>query len=312
MARAAGMKSYLAAVSDRSQRVFFPSYLSLTQLDDDLAIVNLDGKDRFFDPGSKFCPFGHLLWKHTMSAGVRQIDGGSAITQTPSEKYTESRIQRVANLTLDKQGIASGTIRITYIGAPALQWRQASLEGDDESLKRDLRTSMEALLPHGMEVKVASIDQLADYEQPLSVLYDVKGSLGSATGKRLILPGDLFEANSKATFPHERREVGVYFPYTHMQQDAIRVNFPKDFTVESLPTGGKLQLQTFAVYNLSAENAPTSFTIRRNYTLGEVIFMPKEYPELRTFYSGMETRDQQNVILKVQPPLEAKASPAAN
>ncbi len=311
MARAAGMKSYLVAVSDRSRRVFYPSYLSLTQLDDDLAIVNLDGKDHFFDPGSRFCPFGHLMWKHTMSAGVRQIDGGSAIAQTPSEVYTQSRIQRVANLTLDKQGIASGTVKITYIGAPALHWRQASLEGDDESLKHDLRASMEDLLPHGMEVKIVSIDKLADYEQPLTVLYDVKGNLGSATGKRLILPGNLFEANSKATFPHEQREVGVYFPYSHMQQDAIRVNFPKDFSVESLPTDGKLQLQTFALYTLSVEGAPTSFTIRRNYTLGEVIFLPKEYTELRTFYSGMEAKDQQNVILKIQLPLEARASPAA-
>jgi len=312
MARAAGMKSYVVAVSDRSRRVFYPSYLSLTQLDDDLAIVNLDGKDRYFDPGSKFCPFGHLLWKHTMSAGIRQIDGGSAITETPSEKYTDSRTQRVANLSLDKDGIATGTVKITYIGAPAVQWRQTSLLGDTESLKRDLRSSMEDLLPHSLEVKVASIDQLTNYEQPLTVVYDVKGSLGSATGKRLILPGDLFEANAKATFPHDKRDVGVYFPYSHMQQDAIRVTFPKDFAVESLPTDGKLQLKTFALYTLSAETAPTSFTIRRNYTLGEVIFLAKEYPELRTFYSGMEAKDQQNVVLKIPPPLEARASSAAN
>lgn len=46
--------------------------------------------------------------------------------------------------------------------------------------------------------------------------------------------------------------------------------------------------------------------------LGEVIFMAKEYPDLRTFYSGFEAKDQQNVVLKVQAPLQAKASSAAN
>ncbi len=312
MARSAGIKSYLMVVSDRSRRVFYPAYLSFSQLDDYIAVVNIDGKDRFFDPGAKFCPFEHLMWKHSISAGIRQVDGGSAISSTPGEPYTESRIQRVANLSLNSEGIASGTVKMTYIGAPALRWRQASLRGDDESLKRDLRTSMEDLLPHGMEVKVDSIAQLADFDQPLNVLFNVKGSLGSATGKRLILPGDLFEANSRTTFPQVQREIGVYFDYGHMVQDAIRITFPKDFAVESLPTPGKLEFKNFALYTLTSESAPASITIRRNYMLGEVIFMAKEYPDLRTFYSGFEAKDQQNVVLKVQAPLEAKASSAAN
>ena len=235
MARAAGMKAYLMAVTSRDTAIFYPNYLSMSQLDDDIAIVNVDGKELYFDPGSRFCPYGHLDWKHNMTGGIRQADGGAIIANTPGETYTASRIQRVANLTLNEQGVATGTVKMTYIGAPALQWRQTSLQGDEESLKRDLRTSVENLLPRGLEIKVASIDKLTDYEEPLTVVYDVKGELGSATGKRLLLPGDVFEANSKATFPHEKRDVAVYFHYGHMVQDAVRINFPKNLAVESVP-----------------------------------------------------------------------------
>ncbi len=312
MARSASMKSYLMYVTDRSRRLFYPAFLSLSQLDDYIAIVNVGGKEHFFDPGSRYCAFDHLMWKHTLSGGIRQVDGGATIAQTPAESYTVSRIQRVANLTMQNDGTVAGTVSMTYMGAPALHWRQASLEGDAESLRRDLHTTMENLLPHGMEVKLASIEKLEDFDQPLTVVYDVKGELGSATGKRLILPGDLFEANSKTTFPHEKRDVAIAFNYSHIVQDAIRINFPKDFAIESLPIDGKLHFEKFAVYNLSAEAAPTSFTVRRNYTLGETIYLAKEYPELRTFYNGMEAKDQQSVILRVHAPSVEKASSAAN
>ncbi len=312
MARAAGMKSYLMLVSDRSQRIFFPSFLSFSQLDDAIAIVNIDGKEHFLDPGSRFCPFEHLSWKHTMTGGIRQVDGGAIIAESPAESYTASRIQRVANLALDKEGVASGTVKLTYIGAPALQWRQQSLAGDDDSLKRDLRTRMEEMLPRGMEVKVLSIEKLADFEQPLTVVFDVKGALGSATGKRLLLPGDLFEANPRAAFTRDKRDIAVYFEYAHMVQDAIRITFPKDLSVESIPLPGNIPFHTFALYTTTSEATSNSFTTRRNYMLGEIIFKAAEYPELRTFYSAMQAKDGQSVVLKVQAPLQASASPPAN
>ncbi len=311
MARAAGMKAYLMAVTPRDHAIFFPAYLSWSQLEDDIAIVNVDGKEAFFDPGSRFCPFGQLEWKHDLAVGVRQTDGASAIANTPGEVYSASRVQRVANLTMDEHGVATGTVKMTYMGAPALTWRHTSLSGDDESLKRDLRSSLEEILPRGLEISVAKIERLADYEQPLSVTFDVKGTLGSATGKRLVLPADIFEANSKTTFPHEKRDVSIYFHYGHMVQDAIRINFPKQFSIETLPVAGDLKFQGFAQYTLKTEAASTNFTVRRNYGLAEVIYRPSEYPELRTFYSGMEAKDQQSVILRVQPQQTEKASGAA-
>lgn len=60
LARASGMKAYVMVVTDRDRSLFLPSYLSIGQLDDDLAIVTVDGKEHVFDPGSRFCRYGHL------------------------------------------------------------------------------------------------------------------------------------------------------------------------------------------------------------------------------------------------------------
>jgi hypothetical protein len=271
------------------------------QLDDVIAVVNVDGKEKFFDPGSRYCAYGHLEWKHTFAGGLRQVDGGTALAETVGEPYSASKIQRVANLTMDEHGVVTGTVKMTYIGAPALTWRHRSLSGDEQSLERQLRTNVEDLLPHGMEVKVASVEKLENYEEPLSVNFNVKGPIGAPTGKRLILPGDIFVSNEKPSFPHDKREIPVYFDYTHMVQDAMRIKLPPSIKIESMPTPDKQQLQQFALFNLSSESGPDSVTVRRNLVLAEFVFMPKEYADLRSFYSKMETKDQENIVLTASP-----------
>ena len=299
LARAAGFRAYPMILASRDRRIFYPAYTTFQQFDDVVAIVDVDGKEVFFDPGSRFCPYGHLAWKHTLAGGVREVDGGSVLANTPGESYTASRIQRVANLTMDEHGAVHGTAKLTFIGSPAISWRQHSLEGDDSSLNRELQEHLERMLPHGMEVKVTSIDKLTDYEQPLTVNYDVSGLPGFPTGKRLVVPSDLFEANSRSTFPHEKRESAVYFEYPHVVQDALRINFPPTFTIESMPKTEGQSYAKDAAYKITTEQKPTSYTVRREFVLGEIVFMQKDYPDLRSFYNKVETRDQESLVLKV-------------
>jgi hypothetical protein len=299
MARAAGMKAYAMTVTDRDRNIFVQKYLSFSQLNDTLAIVVVDGKEQFFDPGQRFCAFGHLAWKHTMVGGVRQTDNGAAIATTPAESYTSSRTQRVANLTMDDHGRVTGTVKMAWSGDPALNWRQRYLRGDATSLNRDLRDAMEHLMPNGMEVKVDSIENLDDYEKPFTVSYNVKGPIGSATGKRLLLPGDIFESNARPTFPHEKRETAIFFDYPRIVQDAARINFPAGFTFESAPATEQLPFQKFAAYALKSDTGPTSVTIQRELDLGNIFFKLEEYPDLRAFYNKIETKDQEPIVLKV-------------
>ena len=307
MARAGGMKAYLMAVTNRDRSVFLQNFLAVYQLDDDIAIVNVDGKEHFFDPGSRYCPYGHLAWKHTMTGGLRQTDGGTILTSTSTESYLESIVTRVANLKMDETGVISGTVDLTYKGNPALKWRQMALAGDKDTVEREMKQSVEQMLPGGMEVKVLSIDKLAEYEAPLVLKLDVKGPIGSPTSRRLLVPGDLFEANTKATFAHEKREQQVWFSFPYSTRDAIRINFPAVFTAESTPPEASLQIPKRAIYKLKASADAGGVTIRRDLYVAEILYPTEEYPELRTFYSQFEAKDQEPIILKVAP-----ASPSGN
>ena len=312
MARAAGMKAYAMTVTNRDRSIFLVGYLSLSQLDDNLAIVVVDGKEQFFDPGTRYCPYGHLAWQHTMARGLRQNDGGVVIADTTFEPYTAATETRVANLKMDEHGVISGTVDTKYVGPSALHWRSLSLTGDAADLDRGLRVHLENMLPAGTEVKVAAIDKLDSYDEPLTVHYTIKGPIGSSTGKRLLVPSDIFVMNAKPTFPHEKREVPVYFEYPHSVADAIRITFPPSFAIESLPAASEETLPKVAVYTFKPESTVTTFTIRRTFVLGDVLVAPKDYPQLRSFYGKFETKDQESVVLKVGSIDAAKPAPAGN
>jgi hypothetical protein len=300
MARAAGLKAYLMLVPDRSLEVFTEGWLSFEQFDATIAIVNVDGKELMFDPGSRYCQYGHLAWQHTAVRGLRQVEGGGTeFAQTLGTPYIDNKVTRIANLEMDEQGVVTGKVDLTFTGEPALEWRQRALSGDEESLRTSLRTSLEAMVPKSLEVKVAELHGVDEYEKPFSVTYEVKGSLGNTTGKRLVLPVNLFEAGTAASFPHEKRELAVYFHYAAMHQDALRIKFPKAFELEAVPAAGKFSLPGRETYGMIVESTPTSFTTRRTFLIGELLVNPKDYGELRKFYTQLESKDKENVVLKM-------------
>jgi hypothetical protein len=315
MARAAGMDADAVLVPDRSRHVFLNLWLSFEQFDDVIAVVNVDGKDEFFDPGERYCAYGHLAWQHGFITGFRQKGNETAFVEVQGDGFKNNVIMRVANLKMDATGTVNGTINMTYMGVTSLGWRHTALRGDDESLKHELRTSLEEEIPHTLEVKDVTVSNIADYENPLKVTYTVQGTVGSWTGKRLVLPADLFLVNHKATFPHEKRDVAVDFKYPSSTRDALRINFPSNFSIEAAPNTAKYGMKQMAAYGMAVESAPTSFTTRRDYAFGEIYILPDQYAQLRTFYSQFEANDQQSVVLKstvAGTTTTASNSPAAN
>lgn len=301
MARVAGFQAYAMYVPDRSEEIFTPYWMSMQQFDDVIAVVNLDGKERFFDPGSRYCPFGQLAWQHTLVQGLRQTDSGTSFANTVGDAYKINHTSRVANLTMGADGQITGKVNLIFTGAPAVGWRQTALRGDSEGLRKELRESAEAMLPKTLEVDVDQIKNVDDYEKPLEVVYKVKGTIGNSIGKRMLVPGDVFLANESATFPHDKRESAVYFHYPQYLQDAVRVNFPSGLSVEAVPTSAKYSISNFGLYGIQYETTPTSVTSRRDFAFAEVIILPQDYGNLRSFYSQLESKDQESIVLKAAP-----------
>lgn len=298
MARAAGLKAYLMQVPNRETHSFSASWLEMGQFDNYIAIVTVDGTEKLFDPGQRYCEYGQLAWQSTQVGGMRQTQDGTELAKTPGQSYTNTNSQRVAKLSVDEHGAVSGTITYGYLGSAALTWRQLGLRGDEESVKQALREDLEEMLPESMEVKLLELKHLAEYDQPLIANFEVKGKLGTGTGKRLIVPVDIFRSRATASFPHEKREMAVYFHYPQLVQEVQRIEFAPEIEVEAKPEALKANFQNVGEYQMETKVAGQLVTSQRTYVFSSAIVPVKDYDELRAFFSKMETKDKESIVLK--------------
>ena len=301
MARAAGLKAYGAAVVDRDEDVFNPGYLSWDQMHDELAIVSIDGKEAFFDPGQRYCEFGKLHWKHTWVGGIRQTGDGTTIFSTPGVTYKDNDLERIAKVTLDAEGHVNGRIYETMSGAEALRWRQAALRGDEAGIKKEFEEKLQHSVPPGVQVKINHFVGIADYTTPLMAVVDVSGALGTQTGKHVFMPAVFFEAGNAPLFSETQREDPVDLHYPYMVQDQVDLTLPPNISVDSLPPTGDVPLPKSADYVAQYGSKENVFEYRRRLRVATFLYLAAEYPSLRSFFQKVSAADQEQVALKIAP-----------
>ena len=302
MARAAGLKVWPAYLVNRNRAMFDMTYLSDSQFDNDIVIVELDGKSVYLDPGQKMCPFGLLHWKHTWATGFRLTDKGAAIATTPGLTYKVSTVKRTAVLDIDETGNVKGTVRLTMTGPNSLYWRQRALENDEEEVKKEFKESVQDDLPEGVQADFDHFIGLGDYNTSLMGIVKVSGNIGSATGKHFFLPGLFLQSRAKHPFvAQDKRAISVDVHFPNLEQDDVTYNLPPGFNVESMPQDADANWPDHALLRIHASAENGSVNVLRTLAYNFTLLDPKEYSNLHDFYLKVATADQQQLVLTRAP-----------
>jgi Domain of Unknown Function with PDB structure (DUF3857)/Transglutaminase-like superfamily len=299
LARAAGLKAYVGIVTNRDRNLFLPEYLDMGQLDDDIAIVELNGKDNFFDPGQRYAAFGQLHWKHTATRGIRQIERGTAVFDTPIANYKTNNEIRSANLEIEPDGKVSGSIRIILTGSRALYWRENALRNGEDEFKTDFERSMQSEMPPGIEVKADHFLGLTDWETNFQGVLKVSGSMGTATAKRVFLPASFFAATGHPLFALDKRTMPVDLRYPYSVQDVVSLKLPPAFEIESLPKDTEFTFPQMALYRAKFTREGAVVNSSRALVLGNPIYRVEEYPQLKDFYEKVNAKDKEPAVLEL-------------
>ena len=296
LARAAGLQADGLKVSDRKQEIFDANYLSLYQLDDLLVVLHIDGKDIYLDPGQKLCPFGQLAWNNTLAGGLQQ--NAKAPVYTPPNLTKDAVTAHAADLTLDTRGGVTGTVKILMNGPAALHWRQLNLTADPDEVKKQFNESLQTLLPQGVSGEVGAFQGLDTSAGYLSAAVKVSGQLGTATGKRLLLPGFFFSTGAHTQFvAEEKRTAAVDLHFAEQVIDDAIYRLPAGYTVEAAPQPVQLPWPDRATLVVKTAPAPGVIDIKHIFARAFVLLDPKEYPALRDYYQKIAATDQQQLVL---------------
>jgi Domain of Unknown Function with PDB structure (DUF3857)/Transglutaminase-like superfamily len=313
MARAAGLTAYAMRVTNRDENVFARNETDWDQLDDTIAIVKLDGREVYFDPGDPYCPFGQLHWKHTWTMGVRQTDkGGTEISQTPYPSWADTDMKRSADLKFDADGQVHGTVRVVMTGSVALGIREAALVTDAEETQKDLRDAIAWGLPSTVTLKLTSLGPLDDGEAPLTATFSVSGALGTRTGKRLFLPGSFFEAEAKPRFSSATRQNPVYLYFAYTREDDVTLTLPSADILESVPKDGAVTFSSGLNFDEDYQGRQNVYHSTRREKVEQILYKQKDYPDLRDFFQKVNAQDQQQLVVIAAPAASSPATSASN
>jgi len=296
LARGAGFPSSVVFVAGRSSQLFDREVLSFNQLDSQVAMVRVNGKKVFLDPGTRFCPYGLMRWFRTGTAAMDMNDPGEFIA-TPPASEEEAVVFRSADLKMTDDGAVKGEVRLEFAGSEALERRLAALDTDEAGRKKELEDEVKALLPENARVEMTDSRNWDNEDTSLLAIFHVEiPEFASAAGKRMLIPVGLFQPKSKRTLKSGPRKYPIYYQYAYTEHDNISFEFPQGYALETLPTSQNASTK-FANYSSSASTTRNHLNIERSLKLMGVFFPVERYEELRDFFARVQAGDELQTVV---------------
>jgi len=298
LVRAAGFEAFPVLISGRSNHFFHPGLMNSFELNGNLVLVKLNGKDVFCDPATKFAPFGVLPWTETGVPGRRLDKDGGIWIQTPMPESSVSRIERKADLKLNEEGSLEGKLTVTYSGLTAL-WRRIDERGEDDAHRKQfLEDGVKEYIPVGAEVELTNQPDWKSSSLTLVAEYTLKvQGWASGAGHRTVLAVELFGNEEKHTFEHANRVHPIYFRYPYEEVDDVNIDLPLGWQVQNVPAEKTKDAKVIS-YSLKTENKKNAVHVSRDFKVDIVQLDPKYYPALRSFYELVRTGDEDQIVLQ--------------
>jgi len=298
LARAAGFDASPVRIATRDDHFFKPNMMRIRDLNTNVVLVKLNGKDAYFDPGAAFTPFGLLPWSETNTAGLKlDKEGGTWVTTTLPESSV-SQIVRKADLNLTSDGSLEGKLTVTFTGLEA-QWRRVEERNEDEAhRKKLLEDYVKEIIPAGSEVELTNKPEWTSSAPSLVAEYTLKvpGWVAGA-GKRALCSVGLFSGPEKHMFEHSIRVHPLYFHYLFEKTDDVHIELPLGWQVGSLPQAQDNDAKVIA-YSLKVENNKGSLHLERHLKCNLTFLEQKYYGALRNFYQSVRSGDDQQIVLQ--------------
>jgi hypothetical protein len=298
LVRAAGFDASPVMVSTRNQYFFNPQLMNAFELNTNVVVVKLDGKDVYLDPGTAFTPYGLLPWNETAVQGLKIDKEGGSWVQTPLPDPALTHLERKAVLKLTDAGDLEGKVAITFAGLEALSRRLDELDEDDTAKKKYLEDEVTDSIPAASVVKLTNQPEWKSSSPTLVAEYDVKvPGWAASAGRRQLIPVGLFSEPEKHTFEHADRVFPIYFHFPLQVQDDIVVDLPLGLQVSSLPPAQDTGPGKLVEYALAAESKSGALHWNRHLSVVILMMQSKYYPALRDFFQKVRTGDEQQIVL---------------
>ena len=298
LCRAAGFEAYALFIAPRNEGPFLPKMEEVSELSDNLVWVNAGGKEYYLDPAARYYPFGLLPWSESGASGLRVKKDSGDFIETPALPSTDAELIRHVDIDVNDEGEAAGKITVDFGGRFGAARRSNEYQEDDPGRRKAFADEIKGWLPTDATYTVTDLSNWDDTTKPLRVEGTVKiPSFGTAAGKRMLAPMEIFQVRQAKAFKSERRQNDLDFYYPYEEMDDVQIRLPKTFKIESVPKAQTVNLGPVS-YEISATSDGNVIAVKRHLRIGGVMFPRANYPVFRDFFGKVTANDQADLVFQ--------------
>jgi len=300
LATAVGFEAHYARIADRSDTFFDPSFPDDYFLRAYNIAVRVGQEWRFFDPGSKYIPFGMLRWQEEGQQALITDPKDATFVATPLSPAEKSQQKRTAKLRLSEDGTLEGDVRVEYTGHFAVERKNATDDESPDRREENLRNQLKSQMSTA-ELSDIRIENVTDWKKPFVYAYHVRiPGYAERTGKRLFLQPAFFQRGVAALFSTSGRKHPVYFHYPWLEEDAVSIDLPPGFALDNAEAPASFTMGEVGSYTVNAAITKDQRTLeyKRSFRFNGLLFPPNIYAQLKQAFDAIHQQDNHTITLK--------------
>ncbi|MEO6393368.1 MAG: DUF3857 and transglutaminase domain-containing protein [Pyrinomonadaceae bacterium] len=306
LARAAGIDATMAITGNRSENFFNRSIRDANMVHFASAAARIGNEWRFFDPGSRFVPYGMLVWWEEDQDALLIDSKMSIWARTPLSPPERSVQKRTGKFKLSDDGTLEGEVRLEYTGHFSYEHKrdnyEDSLNQQEETLKDEIKEQFSTA-----EVTEIHLENVNEPKKDFAYAFKIKiPGYAQRTGKRLFVQPGFFEHSTGAQFTASERKYDVYFEYPWADEDDVIIELPPGFAPDNAEKPAPiLPASTQGVSGLdikiSLSPDKRTLTYHRSFFFGgkgNILFPKANYAPLKQLFEMIRKADDHAIAFK--------------
>jgi hypothetical protein len=286
--RETGIKAHPAIMSTRSSGKLLPHIPQTDLVNYVFCAFQNDGKWIYADAVDEHIPTGFLPTR-CLNEKAWLIDEGEGQWLTIPQGKQNSSV--MFDLQLSEDGTAQITAKAGYSGYSAIEFME-----NKSGFLQSIRSVTERFF-NGAKPEVVKDFEVKATENGYQIEFAMKGKY--TLEDISYLPGLEIIGVSKNPFETEKRNFPVDMPFLYNMTTVINLRIPESYDFDEIPQA--------TILNLGNNDGKYSFMVNKNgkvlqmmgkLQLNKAFFEPKEYENLRNFYSGVVKKRSEQVVLK--------------
>lgn len=257
------------------------------------------GKLLFFDPTSRYTPFGYLPSYEQENYVLVAAPQAGQLVSLPMSSPDLNRLVREAKLELHSDGSLTGAVEEMRYGGQASDEREMLLGAPGTDRTKILESFLANFL-RGFHLIDATTPNLEKVGEPLDTKYQFTADrYAKAAGDMLVLrprvlgekATDVAEEDDPRKFPVEIEDAAT------LQTDDFEITLPPGFSVDGVPPPTKIE-SGFATYTSQVQVTGNKIRYTRTYQVNQILVPQEKLAELRKFYRQIAADERSSMLLR--------------